>query len=499
MKLGGKPNNGAEQIGIKGTLSAIGEKTVKVTGGDSTLNGAVRSIQGPIGRSIGAGKEQDTQVNSTKTDRSGTLLPQGDRTVKLDGTKPVDSRADRTNAKLPDQTNKLGAPPQDSTRKIENTIKADATVKVEGKTSAIPDDRTAQVRATRSTQFNDAGLPADTRKVNADSLGKTLGADKSANQELRSQNNQLNDVVKRLVTTYRDENLSATISSHIADSSTSLKALKRKQPSELEAVAKDESIDEFLAKKELEEVMAQTPQVVLPSELAATPNEAEKTAAEIEEQTKLERKNAKFKTKGFTKTGTHRVLKGDTFASIAKKYFESESFAEIIFHYNKIAADVSPILGMPGVWLAMPKVGAFLKIPNKTAVWQFKLASFDYSTYRFGIEQFANASEELAAALGQNWSDHIEQLHENIRIVRSQLAGTDGPAESISLEVDANGSWRKIYEYKIFEAETHILKYTVNGTFSRYTKSLPKKQSTEMALNHFRNNFADLTTDFARV
>ncbi len=506
-KLGGKPSN-AEQVGIKGMTAALGERTVKLGGSadvPSKDSAAIRSMQGPIDRNIGALKQQDAQgkANDAKTDRPGATQPQTqiDRTAKLDGSKSADARIDGRATQL-DPTARLSADAQNSTRKMDDTRRADSTVKIDSNASSNIADRNAPVLGSKSGQSNDSSaMPSDTRKVDGDRIAKTLGGDKIANEELRSQTNQLNDVVKRLVTTYRDENLSATISSHIADSSTSLKALKRKHPpAEIEAVAKDEIIDEDSAKEELAEVMAQTPQMVLPSELSAKQSsDTENSAADLEEQTKLERKSAKFKTKGFTKTGTHRVIKGDTFASIAKKYFETESFAEIIFHYNKIAADISPILGMPGVWLAMPKIGAFLKIPNKTAVWQFKLSSFDYSTYRFCVEQFANASEELAAALGQNWSDQIEKLHENIRIVQSQLEGADSPAESISLQVNASGFWAKIYEYKIYEAETHILKYTVNGTFSKHTKSLPKKQSTEMALNHFRNNYAGLTSDFAKI
>ncbi len=509
VKLGGKIGT-QTHLGNVEISRVLGEKTVKAVSGDGkpadSASGRAGAAQVQIDRTVkfeGSNKVDRTvkldgndKVGANKANNidSPPAISKGTKSESAQA-KPNDTRADRAGASSVDHTVKSPIDSTGSTRKIAETQKVDSTAKIEAGKQSLDATGTAPVRGAKQS---DLDLTADTRKVDASRLAKTFGAEKIGNEELRSQNPQLNDMMKRLVSTFRDENLTATITSRVADSSTSLKALKRKQPLDAEPIAKNEIIEDASAvQDELEEVMAHAPQIVLPAELGAPQDSDAKDAAQIEEQTKLERKNARFKTKGFTKTGTHRVMKGETYASIATKYFDNESFAEIIFHFNKTASDIRPIMGTPGVVLALPKIGAYLKIPNKSAVWQFKLIGHDYSSYRFEIRQFTDVKEELAAALGENWSDRIEQLTASARIVESKMQSGGSNEISISLQLNHKGAWLKIYEYKIFETETHVLKYTANGTFTKDKKSLPRKQSAEMAMNHFRNKFEALTDEFA--
>src|SRR5262249_24801748 len=98
---------------------------------------------------------------------------------------------------------------------------------------------------------------------------------------------------------------------------------------------------------------------------------------------------------------------------------------------------------------------------------------------------------------GDFWSSNSipVRLDQSVQIAEYMIDG-DIRGLRIVLQLLIQDQWTAIYEYHVFPDEVTIVQHQKRQGRKRFKKTLPAKQSRQMAWNHFRHNWKSICDEF---
>jgi hypothetical protein len=124
---------------------------------------------------------------------------------------------------------------------------------------------------------------------------------------------------------------------------------------------------------------------------------------------------------------------------------------------------------------------------------QHPIPKAEYTKVEVGFEE---AGEEIDPL----WTANLEPLllDQFVQIVEAEIYVSDTRGLRVSLQLLHSGDWVTIYDYEIFPDETLIHQYKRTGGRTTTRRSLPAKQTKQLARNHFQNAWQSLCREYSR-
>ncbi|MBX9719861.1 MAG: LysM peptidoglycan-binding domain-containing protein, partial [Candidatus Obscuribacterales bacterium] len=193
-------------------------------------------------------------------------------------------------------------------------------------------------------------------------------------------------------------------------SETKSEAAKADALTETKTKQQQQELDEITKKKQLDENLAETKRLqdqALALQLKEQ-QEREEKQRQLDEQNERDRKERELqekqkqdeKKKQEDNERIHIVAKGDSLNSLAKRYFNNKSYAEIIYDRNMASINVVTHKGRKYSDL---QVKQKLMIPNQKFVDNFKQSMLSHKGIDFGGVNYGSVEEELKSKYGINW------------------------------------------------------------------------------------------------
>ncbi len=280
------------------------------------------------------------------------------------------------------------------TMRLEGKVELKVDAKLDGKTEIKSESKVdALLQENRTARLSEAVREA---------LGKSGEISRGLGPKEQAENR--NDAQQRLLDT---EALKSKIE---IKSETKSETAKADALAETKTKQQQQELDEITKKKQLDENLAESKRLhdQLLAQQLKEQQEREEKQRQLDERNEKERQERELKEKQKQdekkkqedNERIHIVAKGDTLNSLAKRYFNNKSYAEIIFDRNKASINV---VSHKGRKYSDLQVKQKIMIPNQRFVDNFKQSMISHRGIDFGGVNYGSVEDELKSKYGINW------------------------------------------------------------------------------------------------